>query len=121
MYTSYEVLNLYNDAYLATHAAAPYNQQFDQPRMEGVGGNVRFFPMGNKKNSKYIHISPKKNMLVCTDQTGDMESVLVGQYQPFLLNFVMTMFFGVQFESIDPRRLLVIELADETEPAQNPG
>ena len=113
MYTSYNVLNKYNDAYFATHAGINYNNQFDQMRMEGVGGNVRFVPMGNKRTSKYIHVTPKKNMLICTDQTGDMENVLVAQYQPFLLNFVMTMFFGVQFESLDPRRMLVIELADE--------
>ena len=118
IYTSYDIFNKYNDAYLATHAGIPYNGQFDQMRMEGVGGNAMFVPMGNKKDSKFIHVTPKKNMLICTDQLSDMENVFVGQYSPFLLNFVMTMFFGVQFESLDKRRMLVIELADA--PA-NPG
>ena len=31
----------------------------------------------------------------------------------FVLSYIATMFFGVQFESIDKRRLKVIELAEQ--------
>ena len=50
-------------------------------------------------------------MLVGYDQMGDMESVSVEQYEPFVLSYIATMFFGVQFESLDKRRLKVVELA----------
>jgi hypothetical protein len=36
---------------------------------------------------------------------------MVKEYEPFILSYIATMFFGVQFESIDKRRMKVIELA----------
>ena len=68
--------------------------------------------MYNKADSKFIHICPKANMLVGYDQMSDAEDVLVKEYEPFILSYIATMFFGVQFESIDKRRLKVVELAD---------
>jgi hypothetical protein len=55
-------------------------------------------------------------MLIGCDQLGDNENVTVEKHSPFVLDYVATMFFGVDFESIDPRRLLVVELkvTDET-------
>jgi hypothetical protein len=41
---------------------------------------------------------------------GDTESVMVKEFEPFILSYIATMFFGVQFESIDKRRLKVIEI-----------
>jgi hypothetical protein len=35
---------------------------------------------------------------------------MVKEYEPFILSYIATMFFGVQFESIDKRRLKVIEI-----------
>ena len=42
---------------------------------------------------------------------GDVEAVTVEKYEPFILSYIATMFFGCQFESIDKRRMKVIELA----------
>jgi hypothetical protein len=50
-------------------------------------------------------------MLVGYDQMGDTENVMVKEYEPFILSYIATMFFGCQFESIDKRRLKVIEIA----------
>ena len=66
--------------------------------------------MYNKIASKYIHICPKSNMLIGYDQMGDVESVMVKEYEPFILSYIATMFFGCQFESIDKRRFKVVEL-----------
>jgi hypothetical protein len=52
------------------------------------------------------------NMLVGYDQMSDLETVMVKEYEPFILSYFATMFFGVQFESIDKRRFKVVELAD---------
>ena len=80
--------------------------------VEGSNGKLHIIPLFNKADSKFIHVTPKSNMLVGYDQMGDVESVMVKEYEPFILSYIATMFFGVQFESIDYRRLKVIELVD---------
>ena len=68
-------------------------------------------PLANKADSKYIHIAPADNMLYGYDQMSDVESVMVKEYSPFILTYIATMFFGVQFESLDKSRLMAVELA----------
>ncbi len=46
-------------------------------------------------------------MLVGLNQMGEDETVAVEKHKAFVLQFIMTMFFGCQFESISPERLLV--------------
>lgn len=67
-------------------------------------------PLYNKANSKFMHVTTKSNMLVGFDQMGDVENVMVKEYEPFILTYIATMFFGVQFESLDKRRFKTIEL-----------
>ncbi len=74
-------------------------------------GRLTIVPLYNKMDSKFIHVTAKSNMLVGYDQMSDVESILVKEYEPFILSYIATMFFGVQFESIDYRRMKVIELA----------
>ena len=112
MFCSQDFADKYNEAYLLTHAGINYNTQYDQIAVEGSNGRLILCPLVNKADSKFIHISPKINMLVGYDQMGDVESVMVKEYEPFILSYIATMFFGVQFESIDKRRLKVVELAD---------
>ncbi|MCQ2221578.1 MAG: hypothetical protein MJZ12_09265, partial [Prevotella sp.] len=87
-----------------------YNNQYAQDCVEGSNGRLHIMPMYNKIGSKFIHICPKSNMLIGYDQMGDMESVMVKEYEPFILSYIATMFFGCQFESIDKRRFKAIEL-----------
>ena len=112
MFCSQDFADKYNESYLLTHAGINYNTQYDQVAVEGSNGRLILCPLVNKADSKFIHISPKINMLVGYDQMGDVESVMVKEYEPFILSYIATMFFGVQFESIDKRRLKVVELAD---------
>lgn len=113
LYCSQEFLDDYNEAYMLTHGCMPYNKQFDQQSVEGSNGLLKFVPLFNKADSKFIHVAPKSNMLYGYDSMGDVESVMVKEYAPFVLSYIATMFFGVQFESIDKSRLKVIELASE--------
>lgn len=110
MYCAQDFADKYNEAYSKTHGGLIYNTQYDQPVVEGSNGRLHIIPLYNKTGSKFIHICPKANMLVGYDQMSDAEQVLVKEYEPFILSYVATMFFGVQFESIDKRRLKVIEL-----------
>lgn len=112
MYCSQDFADKYNEAYALTHAGLVYNNQYDQITVEGSNGRLHIVPLYNKLDSKFIHICPKSNMLVGYDQMSDAETVMVKEYEPFILSYIATMFFGVQFESIDKRRFKVIELAD---------
>ncbi len=113
MYCSQSVKDKYEQAYFATHGHVPFYTEYGQNVLEGSDGKIKFVPLVGKSGSDFIHISNKSNMLVGYDQMGDMETVSVEKYAPFILTFVMTMFFGVEFESIDAKRLCVVKLADD--------
>ena len=110
MFCSQDFADKYNEGYLMTHGGIAYNQQYDQTSVEGSNGRLKIIPLYNKMDSKFIHVCPKSNMLVGYDQMGDVENILVKEYEPFILSYIATMFFGVQFESIDKRRFKAIEL-----------
>ena len=115
MFCTQEFADAYNESYLLTQGGINYNTKYGQDTVEGSNGRLHIVPMFNKIGSKFIHICPKINMLVGYDQMGDIESVMVKEYEPFILSYIATMFFGVQFESIDKRRFKVIELADSAQ------
>ena len=115
IYCSQDLLDKYNEDYKMTTGAIPYNFQYEQVAVEGSGGNLIFCPLSNKVGSKFIHISDKANMLVGYDQMSDVESIEVERFAPFVLSYIATIFFGVQFESIDKSRLMVVEQADPSE------
>lgn len=110
MFCSQDFADKYNEAYLLSHGGIAYNTQYAQGAVEGSNGRLKLVPLYNKANSKFIHICPKSNMLVGYDQMGDIESIMVKEYEPFILTYIATMFFGVQFESIDKRRFKAVEI-----------
>ena len=112
---------MYNESYQLTHGGIPYNNRYVQNAIEGSEGRLVMVPLANKVDSSFIHISPKSNMLYGYDTMSDETSILVREYDPFILSFIATMFFGVQFETIDKRRFKTIELADETPTAETPA
>ena len=103
-----QVLDAYNDDYKITTGAIPYNTQFNQTFVEGSGNKCEIVALPNKADSKFMQLTTKSNMLVGTCQMSDEESVSVEKYSPFTLDFVMTMFFGTQYESINKERILFI-------------
>ncbi|MBQ8274370.1 MAG: hypothetical protein IJZ11_07605 [Bacteroidaceae bacterium] len=110
MFCTQDFADKYNEGYQLSHGGINYNTQYSQTTVEGSNGRLHIVPMYNKIASKYIHICPKSNMLIGYDQMGDVESVMVKEYEPFILSYIATMFFGCQFESIDKRRFKVVEL-----------
>lgn len=110
MFCSQDFADKYNEAYLMSHGGIAYNTQYAQGTVEGSNGRLKLVPLYNKADSKFIHICPKSNMLVGYDQMGDIESIMVKEYESFILTYIATMFFGVQFESIDKRRFKAVEL-----------
>lgn len=110
LYCSQDFVDKYNEGYLLTHGGIPYNTQYGQQVVEGSNGKLKFVPLYNKADSKFMHVTTKSNMLVGFDQMGDIENVMVKEYEPFILSYIATMFFGVQFESLDKRCFKTIEL-----------
>lgn len=100
-----EVLWAYEEDYKATTGGTAYNQTFKKTTIEGFD-NVTFVPLGNKRTSPFIQLTTKKNMLYGVDQISDMENVEVARFKAFVLQFIATMFFGVEYESIAPERIL---------------
>lgn len=113
LYVPRSIVEKYEDAYSLLHNATPWVQGFEQKVIEGSEGKCQFVSLTSKAGSKYLHLSVKENMLIGVDQMSDLEDIAIEHFSAFTLEFVATMFFGVEFESIDPRRLFVIELADE--------
>ena len=101
----------YEDDYQQTVGAAPYNKEFKKTFVEGSDGQCEIVALPNKKGSSFIHLTPKTNMLVGVDQKSDVEKLTIEKHHPFKLDFVAAMFFGVEFETISPERLLVGKLA----------
>jgi hypothetical protein len=98
---------------LLTHAGINYNNQYNQVSVEGSSGKLILCPLASKEGSKFLHVSPKFNMLYGYDNMSDIESIDIKEFEPFVLSYIATMFFGVQFESIDKRRFKAIELYSE--------
>lgn len=110
MFVTKDIYNAYVDGYQSTVGAVPYNREFKKTFLEGTDNQVELVALPNKKGSKFIHLTSKSNMLVGTDQQSDMEKITVEKHEPFRLDFVAAMFFGCQFETISPERLLVGKL-----------
>lgn len=104
------VVDAYNRAYKLETNGTPYNNEYGQTCIEGSDKRLIFVPTVAKAGSDFITVSPKANMLVGVDQLSDQESVNVGNYSPDTFTVMMRMFFGCQFESIDKRRLLIVEI-----------
>lgn len=103
----------YCEDYKSTTGAIPYNREYKQYYVEGFD-NVNIVPLANKKNSPFIHMTVKRNMLVGVNQTGEEENVEVARFKAFVLQFIATMFFGVEFESLSKERLLVASIDGTT-------
>lgn len=110
LYCPQSFLDAYNQGYQLAHGALPYNQKYEHTSVEGSEGKLIFAPLSNKAGSSWLHVSPKSNMLVGYDQMGDVENVMVKEYAPFILSYIATMFFGVQFESIDKEMFKAVEI-----------
>ena len=111
MFISRNIYNAYLDDYQTTNGALPYNTEFKKTFLEGSDGLCELVPLSNKKDSDYIHLTTQGNMLVGFNQTGEEEEILIEKHKALKLQFVATMFFGVQFESISPERLFVAKLS----------
>lgn len=111
LYCAPEVLDAYNDAYLLTHGATPYNQKFEQTFLEGSSNKTTIIALPSLAGSDKMYLTPKENMLFGCDTMGDVERLEILRTKPFVLTLAAAMFFGTNFYSIDPRFLRVAKIS----------
>ena len=107
-----DILINYEEDYMSTVGAAPYNNSFNKKVLEGTGGMWEFAPMVGKVASDYIHISTKNNMIYGYGNGVENEMIEIRRGDnAFKLQFILAMFFGVQFASLNKKELFVAKLA----------
>lgn len=107
------IYNAYVDDYQSTVGSIVYNKEFDKLTLESSKGRCELLPLANKAGSNFIQLTPKSNMLIGVDQESDLEKIIVEKHAAFTLQFIATLFFGCQYETISPEKLLVGKLFTE--------
>lgn len=106
-----DLLIAYEEDYLTTVGASPYNQSFEQATLLGTGGRWKFVPMVGKAGSGYVTCSTKQNMVYGYGNGVAEEKIEIRRGDnAFKLQFILAMFFGVQFATVNKRELLVAKL-----------
>lgn len=113
LYCSPEFADAYNDAYMLTHGGIVYNKKFEQAVVEGSNNKTTLAPLTCLAGSSKFFLAPKLNMLYGYDSLSDQERIQVDRFKPFMLTLSAAMFFGVQFYSIDPRMLLMVDVTKQ--------
>lgn len=113
LYCSPEFADAYNDAYMLTHGGIVYNKKFEQEVVEGSNNKTTLAPLTCLAGSSKFFLAPKSNMLYGYDSLSDQERIQVDRFKPFMLTLSAAMFFGVQFYSIDPRMLLMVDVTKQ--------
>ena len=113
LYCSLEFADAYNDAYMLTHGGIVYNKKFEQAVVEGSNNKTTLAPLTCLAGSSKFFLAPKSNMLYGYDSLSDQERIQVDRFKPFMLTLSAAMFFGVQFYSIDPRMLLMVDVTKQ--------
>lgn len=122
MFLPWDIYDLYCDGYKIETGGTPYNDRYEKTVLEGSDGKCELVPMGGMSHSRIL-ISPKSNMLVGLDQTGTRETVEIRRADnPKVVQFFMASYFGVEYQSIDPRLLNVVEYTQNAPaPESEPG
>jgi hypothetical protein len=111
LFMSKDIYNAYVDDYQQTVGSVPYNREFKKTFLEGSNDLCEFVPLPNKKNSTYLQLTTKGNMVVGTGAGNDLEKLDVDRFNAFLITLSVAMVFGCQYETISPERLLIGKLA----------
>lgn len=109
LYCAPAIYRAYLKDYQASNGALVYNTDYKKAVIEGFE-NVHFVPLYNMARSPYVYLTPRSNMLVGVNLEDEEEDITVEKHAAFVLQFIATMFFGVQFESLSPENLLVGKL-----------
>lgn len=110
LYLPVSVYNAYKKDYQVRFNGVPYNTSYEKVYLEGSDGKCELVPMSSKKGSPYLHLTTASNMLYGYGAGLSDENIAIEKHHEFLLSYVSTMYFGVQFESISKELLCVGKL-----------
>ncbi|MCQ2128302.1 MAG: hypothetical protein MJZ08_02570 [Bacteroidaceae bacterium] len=98
----------YTEAYQYNHGALPYNQGYEKAFIEGSQNKCRIAPVANVPDD-FLCLSPKSTLLIGCNLKGEEEKldVVKSLSSHFWLDFVATMFWGCEFETISPEMLQI--------------
>lgn len=101
---------LYDDWYLAHFGAVSYNSAYGRKYLHGTEDHCEIVALSGQKDSPYIYLTTKENMLVGCDQESNKEKVVIRvPDNPKVVQFFMCFFWGVQFQMIEKEYLFVAE------------
>lgn len=109
LYVSKGIYNSYCEDYKATTGSAAYNKQFNQVYLEGSSDNCVIAPLISKKGSGIIQLTTKDNMLYGFGNGVEKEKIVIKDAldSHFLMDFILTMFFGVNYQHIEAEKLMI--------------
>lgn len=112
------VKEMYDEWFLANFGPVAYNTGFEQTFLYGTNKKCELVPLTGMINSAHIFLTSKRNMLVGCDQESDKERVEINKCDnPKAVQFFMTAFFGVQFETLNPKVFLAAAFTTTGDPA----
>lgn len=109
LYCDPHIVDLYNEGYLLSHPAVPYNEKYEQNYVEGSNRRMTFAPLDGLAGTGVMWIAPKSNVIYGYDGMSDSEKCEILRFQPDTLTLNAKMFFGAGFRTFDFRFLKVIK------------
>lgn len=119
LYCDPAIVDLYNEGYLLTHPAVPYNEKYEQNYVEGSNKRMTFAPLDGLAGTGYMFIAPKNNIIYGYDGVSDEERFEVLRLDADTFTVNAKMFFGVGVRTYDYRFLKVIRVDDNSGMAGN--
>lgn len=110
LYMPYNVMHAYEEAYQTSCGCMPYNNRYEKRVLEGSNGLCELVPLTSKAGSPYLTLSPQQNLVFGYGDGLADENISIEKYHAFYLQFVATMYFGVQFKSVSPEMLCIGKL-----------
>lgn len=126
MWLPTNLYNLYMKGYQDDFGSSPFNREYKKTFLEGTDDRCELVPFSGLRGTGLTLITVKRNMLIGADQMSDAENVRIRPCDnPFTVQFVMELYFGVQIESLSKQVLNVGEFTlpsgTAAEPSENPG
>ena len=118
-----EVVDMYNESYLLTHQAVPYNKEYDQPYVEGSSKKLTLVGLPQLAGTDIMFATQKKNLLYGTYLESDQAFVDIMRKNHYEMSMASDMWIGVDFRTLDKRVIKFIQLpaAKEAEKAPVQG
>jgi hypothetical protein len=108
LYCDPAIVDMYNEGYLLTHPAVPYNEKFEQNYVEGSNRRMTFAPLDGLAGTGIMFVAPKMNVIYGYDGVSDEERFEVLRFKPDTMTVNAKIFFGVGFRTFDYRFLKVL-------------